>query len=183
MAKGLRPKKQAAQKADSGKTVQKNVHGQVSFILSFSNGHRGQTYEAVVERLKELVAAEWPTTEETRGASFTPTGGHYLVDGKGCRVQDFDPETMDRKPGTFPPSYMVSGDEKRDAILAERAEELRKNPPKNQLGVQPPNLLTAKETEEVSQSRKRLRPNPVPKQEAAFETKKFKSVKPLRRKG
>jgi hypothetical protein len=179
MAKGLRPKKQAAQKQDSGKTVQKNVHGQVNFILSFSDGHRGQTYEEVVERLKELVAKEWPTTEETRGASFTPTGGHYLIDGKVCRVQDFDPETMDRKPGTFPPSYTVSGEEKKQAILAERAEELAKNPPKNQLGVQPPNLLTSAEAEEVKQSR--LRPSPKPKQEEISVPSPKRPVKKLRR--
>lgn len=180
MAKSLRPRN-GAQKKDSGKPVQKStqIEVYVPLIVSVGNDNRAVLHPEWVAKVVAGIKKECPE------ARITPTGGYYLIDGKVCLVQDYDPVAMDRKPGTFPPSWAAQGDEKKQAILAERAAELAKNPPKNQLGVQPPNLLTSKETEEVVQSRKKLRPSPKPKQEeiAPEPLKRRRASKPLRRKG
>lgn len=180
MAKMLRPKVAAQKKpTDTGRAVQKSVQIEVqnSYTISQGNDSRNILYEEFMERIQKAILAEFPD------ARVTSTGGYYLIDGKMCRHMDFDPKTMDRKPGTFPPSWSVAGDEKKAALLAERAEEVAKNPPKNAMAMQPPNLLTAKETEEVAASRRsKLPPGPRPKpEEPAPQKKVLKPTKKLRR--
>lgn len=138
-------KSKAPKKADSGKRVQKQVNMQLRFLVSFGDNHRGELCPEVIERLKKIITEEWPETPDGRGANFTSVGAYYLVDGKVCLVQDFDPETMDRKPGTYPPSWAAQGDEKKEAILAERNAAQAKE--KNDLARQPEKLLTSKETD------------------------------------
>jgi hypothetical protein len=148
-------------RGDSGRNVAKNVEIQVRLVISQGNNHRDLLHGAVVDRLKEIITQEWPAAEDgTRGALVTPTGGYYLIDGVVCLVADFDPETMDRKPGTLPPSWSLGpGDEKKAAILAER-NEVQKNWT-NHMAKQPEKLLT---TYEIDQSRTpALKEDPAPK--------------------
>jgi hypothetical protein len=153
-----------AKKQDSGRTVQKQVEIQMRFLASFGDNHRGELYADALERIKKLIKEEWPDTPDGRGVNFTSVGGYYLVDGKVCLVQDFDPEAMDRKPGTLPPSWASQGDEKKEAILVER--NAAQAQVANQLGRQPEKLLTSKETDVAKDPRQKVR-RLKPKQETA----------------
>lgn len=115
----VRFKKSEEPKTPPAKTVQKQAQVELTVKLIVSNGdtHRSESYEDFVEALRQFTKSKWPSS------NFTPIGGYYLVDGKVCRVEDFDRETMNRKPGTFPPSWSLAGDEKKDAIAAERQAE------------------------------------------------------------
>lgn len=37
--------------------------------------------------------------------NITVQGGYYIIDGKVCLPQDYDPRTKGRKPGTYPPQW------------------------------------------------------------------------------
>lgn len=144
-------------KSRAEKIVQKQAHVEVylPFMVSQGNDGRDLLHPDFMEMIRKSVLEVLPD------ARFTPTGGYYLVDGKVCRVEDFDPETMDRKPGTFPPSWASAGDEKKEALLAERNAEQAKLA--NKLGHQPERLLTSKETDEVRKSASKKVLRPVPK--------------------
>lgn len=154
----------APKKQDSGSAVQKQLKIQLTFLASYGDNHRAELYEEVLEKIKKLIKDEWPDTPDGRGVNFTSVGGYYLVNGKVCLVQDFDPETMDRKPGTHPPSWASQGDEKKEAILAERNEAQRQIA--NQLGRQPEKLLTSKETDVVNDPKQKVRKLAAPKKTA-----------------
>lgn len=142
MVRILRPKKEPE------KTVQKIVEGELRFMVSFGNGWRGELVEEVVAKLEELIRATWPDDGDIPRARFTSVGGHYLIDGEYCREPDFDPQTMDRKPGTFPPSWAVTGERRKESLLAERNAEQAER--QNALSKQPENLLTAREMDEAA---------------------------------
>lgn len=142
-------------KQDSVRVVQKQVKIQLTFLASYGDNHRAELYEEALEKIKKLVKDEWPDTPDGRGVNFTSVGGYYLVDGKVCLVQDFDPEAMDRKPGTLPPSWASQGDEKKEAILVERNAAQAKVV--NQLGRQPEKLLTSKETDVAKDPKQKVR--------------------------
>lgn len=67
--------------------------------------------------LPELVAAikEALTNSPVSAKSVTVTGQHYLIlnggSGKLCREMDYDPDTRDFRPGTFPPAWAGGGPE------------------------------------------------------------------------
>lgn len=44
----------------------------------------------------------------------TYQGGYYIIDGKVCLEQDYDPATKNRKPGTFPPQWAGGPDPKKN---------------------------------------------------------------------
>jgi hypothetical protein len=119
--------------------IQKSAHLEIKMGMIVSNGnkYRDETIEEFIEALRSFAKERWPN------CNFTSVGSYYIIDGKVCRPEDFDRETMDRKPGTFPPSWSVQGDDKKDALLSERNAEQAKNP--NKLAHQPENLLTSKE--------------------------------------
>jgi hypothetical protein len=137
-------KKPGATSAKKNTVVQKQIQFQVNLLVSNGNTYRSETLEEFTDAFRVFAKERWPT------ANFTPTGGYYLIDGKVCRPEDFDRETMDRKPGTHPPSWSVQGDERKASILAERNEEQKKNT--NALSRQPENLLTSRELDMVKKS-------------------------------
>lgn len=47
----------------------------------------------------------------------TIMGGYYIIDGKVCLPQDYDPATKNRKPGTFPPVWAGGPDPKKKQPL------------------------------------------------------------------
>lgn len=40
-----------------------------------------------------------------RPHNITTHGGHYIIDGTVCLARDYDPQTLNRKPGTHPPPW------------------------------------------------------------------------------
>lgn len=174
MAKTLRPKQEKPQKKqDSGKPVQKHTEVNVRFMLSNGNGNRHESVEEVEEKLRQFVREQWPS------AHFTPASRYYIVDGRVCRVEDFDFETMDRKPGTFPPDWSLTNEERAEVLRQKRiAENARQT---NDLAKQPVNLPTSRELDE------RAKKAVPPKQEviapAPSAVVKHRVSKPLRRKG
>lgn len=174
MAKPLRPKQTAPQKKqDSGKSVQKHTEINVRFMLSNGNGNRHETVEEVEEKLRQFVRKEWPS------AHFTPASRYYIVDGKVCRVEDFDHETMDRKPGTYPPDWSMTNEERAEVLRQKRIAENAKQT--NDLAKQPVNLPTSRELDERKKQ-------PKPKEEVIAPSLppaalKRRVSKPLRRKG
>lgn len=147
MAKVVRAKKAAAGKSDSGKSVQKVVQLRMDFMVSNGNGDRENSFEAVQDRIRELILAEFPN------ARFTPTGGYYILDGKVCRPGDFDRETMDRKPGTFPPLWSLTAEEQAEVKRQQRVLEDAVRP--NTLARQPANLRTSRELDELKKQAER----------------------------
>lgn len=49
--------------------------------------------------------------------NVTVQGGYYLIDGKVCVTQDYDPATKNRKPDTYPPVWAGGPDPKQKSQL------------------------------------------------------------------
>lgn len=155
MAKLVRVQKKAAEKKPTGTGVgvQKVVYGRVDFMLGQGKAHEEVGHAEIQEALKNFIEERWPNSR------FTPSGGHYLIDGpepgsrESCRFEDFDRKTMTRKPGTHPPSYTLApGHAKRQAEEAEKilsARNKQQSGMENELGKQPENLLTSKEVDQA----------------------------------
>lgn len=157
MAKVVRARKRVAAQSSkpvgTGIGVQKVVYGRVDFMLGQGGEYEDIDHTEVQEFIRKTVLEKWPH------ANFTPAGGHYLIDGKEkgsrevCRFEDFDRETMDRKPGTFPPSYTLAPGfarkqaEEAERLLAERNAKQKSEP--NELGKQPEKLLTSREMDDL----------------------------------
>lgn len=77
-----------------------------------------------------------------RAKRVTNTGGYYLVNGKVCLPDDYDPKTRGFKPGAHPPLWAMSADER--AIQA-RIEKEKSLPA---LARNPEGLRTSKETDD-----------------------------------
>lgn len=79
--------------------------------------------------------------DELRFHNLTVLGGHYIIDGKVCLPQDYDPVTKNRKPGTFPPQWAGGPDPKKAgsiaAHVAEQADEPEEEKPHEFVRVQP----------------------------------------------
>lgn len=142
MAKIIRPKKAAEEKkSDSGKPVQKVLQFRMDVMVSNGNGDRGTSFEEFQSVIREMIKERYPT------AQFTPSGGYYLIDGKVCRPTDFDWETMDRKPGTYPPLWSLTAQEQMEVKQQQRIREDAARA--NTLSRQPPNLRTSRELDEL----------------------------------
>ena len=59
--------------------------------------------------------------------NLTVMGGYYIIDGKVCLPQDYDPATKNRKPGTFPPMWAGGPDPKKQQLPASSTEETEDN--------------------------------------------------------
>jgi hypothetical protein len=129
---------------DSGKQVQKSASLEVTvkFIASIGNGDRERSYEGWIQVIRDAVGAV--AGQEGGLTRFTPTGGYYIVNGRVCLPEDFDPETKDFKPGTRSPLWASTEPEKRQWEILERIE--RDNAKPNTLARNEPRLLTLEET-------------------------------------
>jgi hypothetical protein len=131
-------------KQDSGKPIQKSTSLEVSIkcIVSVGNGDRDRTFEEWIDAIREAVhGIDCPEGAQIR---FTPTGGYYIVNGRVCLPDDFDPETKDFKPGTRPPLWASTEPEKKQWEILDRIEREKNNP--NTLARNPPNLATLAES-------------------------------------
>jgi len=110
----------AKQKPAEKKLVQKHVHveARIGIMASSGDQYKDESIEEFIDKFRKFAEETWPGR-----LNFTVVGNYYIVDGKVCRPEDFDRESMDRKPGTFPPSWSLTGDEKKEALNAEKIEE------------------------------------------------------------
>lgn len=54
--------------------------------------------------------------------NFVTSAGYYIIDGKVCMPQDYDPMTRNRKPGTFPPLWAGGPNEQERKSLLKSAQ-------------------------------------------------------------
>lgn len=111
----------------------KVVQVQFSFIISTGKDD-ARSIEELRDDLRRVIM------ENTDAKSVTPVQGYYLVDGKVCLPDDYDPETRDFKPGKYPPRWAGGPDEKEILARIEREQNL------DSLSRNPAHLRTAKET-------------------------------------
>jgi hypothetical protein len=131
----------------TGIGVQKVFQLRLDFMVSQGSKYEGESHGQVMAKIEALIKAEYPD------ALFTPTGGYYLIDGDGtygqrevCRPQDFDHETMSRRPGTFPPSWSLSAEMQASVERQLRVLRELQNPPMSR---QPGNLYTTQELDRL----------------------------------
>ncbi|WP_344543079.1 hypothetical protein [Streptomyces levis] len=101
-----------------------------------------------------------------KNATVMSTSGYYLVDGRVCLPDDYDPKTRNFKPGAHPPLWAMGPDEQK---IVQRIEREKNRPA---LARQPQNLRTSTETDEYHEL---LRKDP----EAAKEHRKNETKRVL----
>lgn len=75
-----------------------NQHAKVlRFEISIGNTDADRTLEEWERDLKKVL--------KRHANNVTTTGAYYIIDGKVCLAGDYDPDTQDRKPGTYPPTW------------------------------------------------------------------------------
>lgn len=168
MAKAViskKPKKESANQ-DPEKWVSHQFEFQHHFLVSVKEMDGGEpvmdvgTWEEVQEEIREVLLKRFPH------GKFTPSGGYILIREDDARVracypQDFDYETMSRKPGTVPPLYTLSQEEQKEVRDLQRQVEqraVREAATGNSLARNPTNLLTARETDRLDRIRNGKRP-------------------------
>jgi len=67
-----------------------NVAKNLLINVSIGNADRAHTIEEFYEAIRKVIPRKY---------NVVMMSGHYLVDGKVCRPQDYDPETQDFLPG------------------------------------------------------------------------------------
>lgn len=142
-------------KQDPEKWVSHNFEFRHQFLVGLKMMEGGEpvdgvpTWEEVQDEIRELLKKRFPN------GHFTPSGGYLLIHEEGrvsaCYPNDFDYETMNRKPGTHPPLYTLSQEEQKEVGVLQRIERESKNP--NHLARNPTNLLTTQETDRLRKIR------------------------------
>lgn len=112
MAKKIKKTKSAPQNGVSRNKVAKVIN----LTISVGDDDSDRSVPEFVEAVKEALMGG-----KVNAKNVTVTGQHYLImkegSGKMCRVPDYDPDTRDFRPGTFPPSWAGGGPE---SIRAEK---------------------------------------------------------------
>lgn len=142
--KNTATKKSAApQRPNPGKNVEVKV--EVTIMVS-----TGPEDTRSIEEIREDIKADLKDPNgRTRAKLVTNMGGYYLVDGRVCLPDDYDPTTRGFKPGAHPPLWAMGPDER--AVLA-RIEREKSRPA---LAQNPKGLRTAAETDAVKKHRPR----------------------------
>jgi len=133
---------------DGGRRVSYNFEFKHQFIVGLRvNG--GPTFEEVQQEIQKMLLEKYPN------GVFTPSGGYILIDGRACYPWDFDYEKQDRKPGTKPPLYTLSEDERREIAIDERIQRERDRERRtgNGLATNPTHLLTDRESSRLRKLR------------------------------
>jgi hypothetical protein len=87
-------------------------HAKVArFEISVGADDDDRTLDTFIEHIKAALGVE-PVSAH----NVTYQGGYYLIDGKVCLEQDYDPATKNRKPGTFPPVWAGGPDPKKQQL-------------------------------------------------------------------
>ena len=134
-------------KTASQKAPAKVIQIRVQFDLMVSVG---DSDERSFEEFRDDTIAALKDPDGTVAAkNVTTMSGYYLVNGKVCLPDDYDPKTQGFKPGAHPPLWAMSADEQK---IAQRIEREKKLP---EIARQPANLRTSKETTEYHELLKR----------------------------
>lgn len=125
--------------------VQKVIQIRLDFMVRQGAQYEGESYQEVERKLKDFVEANWPE------AYYHRSGGYYLIDSpegqrEVCRPDDFDFETMTRRPGTRPPDWSMSKEMAASIERQYRVLEEMGNPP---LSRNPGDLYTTKEIDKL----------------------------------
>lgn len=94
------------------------IHAKVVQLqVSIGTHDRDRTHEQFVEDLMKLLG-KVPYGQE--GIHASKTGGYYILDGRVCIPEDYDPKTQNFKPGAVPPSW--AGGPKKSAIPSAQSQ-------------------------------------------------------------
>lgn len=135
-------KKVAPKREHPAKNVEVKV--EVTIMVALGKGDP-RSIEQVREDIKDDLK-----NGKTQAKLVTNLGGYYLVDGKVCLPDDYDPNTRGFKPGAHPPLWAMAPDERE---ILKRIEREKNNPPMSR---QPQNLRTTQETDALHQKEKRI---------------------------
>jgi hypothetical protein len=94
---------QARVSGDASSKGKPKIHAKsVSIIVSIGTEDRGRSIE---DFMKEIEKRLKPVPYGEEGIHMTPTGGYYILDGKVCLPEDYDPKTGTFKKGAVPPPW------------------------------------------------------------------------------
>lgn len=138
-------KKSAAPKKEHpAKNVEVKV--EVTIMVALGKGDP-RSIDQVRDDIKADLMAEG---SRTQAKLVTNLGGYYLVDGRVCLPDDYDPSTRGFKPGAHPPLWAMAPDEREILKRIEREKSLPK------IAQQPQNLRTTQETDALHEKEKRI---------------------------
>jgi hypothetical protein len=148
VARKVAPKKTVKKSAAPQRpTPGKNVEVKVEVTIMVSTGPEDTRS---IEEIREDIKADLKDPNgRTRAKLVTNMGGYYLVDGRVCLPDDYDPSTRGFKKGAHPPLWAMGPDER--AVLA-RIEREKSRPG---LAQNPANLRTTQETDALHKQQER----------------------------
>lgn len=127
----------------------KNVEVKVEVTIMVSTG-AGDPRS--IDEIREDIKADLKNPNgKTRAKLVTNMGGYYLVDGKVCLPDDYDPNTRGFKPGAHPPLWAMGPDERDVLKRIEREKATRPAMARN-----PENLRTSEETDALHAKESRI---------------------------
>jgi len=103
-----------------------NVAKNLLINVSIGNADRAHTIEEFYEAIRKVIPRKY---------NVVMMSGHYLVDGKVCRPQDYDPETQDFLPGRTPPPW--AGGPPTPRVVEKTVAETKPLSPEESLGHAP----------------------------------------------
>jgi len=97
------PEENARVKKEGVSNEPPKIHAKsVQLILSVGTYDRKRSHEKLVE---DILKALKPVKYGEEGLHCTVTGGYYILDGKVCMPEDYDPKTGTFKKGALPPDW------------------------------------------------------------------------------
>ncbi|MFE9742923.1 hypothetical protein [Streptomyces sp. NPDC006477] len=141
--------KVVAQRKKSAPPAPKTVEVKVELTIWVDSG--ADDPRSIEELREDVKKALTDPNGLVRAKRVTNTGGYYLVNGKVCLPDDYDPETRGFKPGAHPPMWAMSADER---AIQSRIEKEKSLPA---LARNPQGLRTTKETDEFHKQESRSR--------------------------
>lgn len=142
VARKVSKKSAAPKRPHPAKNVEVKV--EVTIMVALGTGDP-RSIEQVREDIREDLK-----NGKTQAKLVTNMGGYYLVDGRVCLPDDYDPATRGFKPGAHPPLWAMGPDEREVLKRIEREKNLPK------MAQQPQNLRTTQETDALHEKEKRI---------------------------
>lgn len=89
-------------------------HAKVTrFEISIGKDDDERSLEEFINAIRAALAGG-----DVNAHNVTLQGSYYIIDGKVCLEQDYDPATKNRKPGTYPPVWAGGPDPKKSQLYA-----------------------------------------------------------------
>lgn len=94
---------QAKMTGDASKMPRPKIHAKVvSIQVSIGTDDRNRSVEDFIKEIEKRLR---PVKYGEKGLHASISGGHYILDGKVCLPEDYNPKTQNFKPGATPPSW------------------------------------------------------------------------------